>query len=188
MARDFCLESGVTAHLMTKKADRGDVLGQVPYTIPLGASGDEVERALIHERGVPLVLDCLSRFERGETQGEPQSVESPTDYAKFTDDAGKWAMIDWEWPLQRLWHYLRFGPFWEHRLPKRRGWRKRVGWRIGPPVSGRVPGVPGTLQRSRRGYRIVHKDGYIEIRPTLELRTRGKRVVTTLRRVAGNSA
>lgn len=63
--------TGVTAHVVTRKADDGDILGQhsfpLPRGLPLGKLHDEASR-----RGAELLVEVADALERGNAPRTPQ--------------------------------------------------------------------------------------------------------------------
>ena len=171
MARDFCLEGGVTAHWMTATPDGGAILGQARALLPEATPAAPTQRALVHELGIPLAQRCLARLARGERLGWEQPAESPTAPARHRTKQAAWEQIDWNgWSLRHLRHYLAQRPFWEPLLPQRTGWRRRVAWTVGDSTLARPEAPPGTILRTPTGYRVTHAEGYVELRPEADLR------------------
>lgn len=171
MAKDYDLQGGVTIHYMEEKEDRGPILEQGEFLIKPGASEEEVERQAVFQQGIPLSIQALKKLQSGSSIKIMQSETSPTPYAYRKKPEELWQMIDWQsWSLEHTWHMLRCHSFWKYKLPKMSGWRKWVDWRIGLGVTGMHDTSWGSVVADTQGYRIYHREGWIEVRPSVRFK------------------
>lgn len=150
--------TGVTAHVVTRKADAGDILGQqsfpLPRGLPLGRLHDETSR-----QGAELLVEVADALERGIGPRTPQDPAAATKAPRVRPGT---PMVDFaNWPAERVWHFL--GGLYPHFREPLAGasYRAVVGFEIcqHQRAPGSVEAVPG-------GWRLYCRDGYVKLSAT----------------------
>lgn len=102
----FDRDAGVTVHYIDKGEDTGDIIIQKKVQVDLGERYYEL-RSKFEKVGAEAVLEALDKIESGKAQRIKQPIESPTPRAKRVKSSEYYGLIDWNWNLERLWHFLR---------------------------------------------------------------------------------
>ena len=147
--------AGVTAHVVTRKADSGDLLAQQSFPLlrgmPLGKLHDEVSR-----RGSELLTEVADALERGGASRTPQDPAAATKAPRIRPGT---PMVDFaSWPAERVWHFLA-GLYPHFREPLAGApYRAVTGFEICQHKRG-----PGCVEAVSGGWRLYCVDGYIKL-------------------------
>lgn len=95
--------TGVTAHLMEKEVDSGDIILQ--KTIPItgtdtGASILQTYTTIYPE----MINEILHLYKNGQITLKPQDAEKATTFGKRTAEDGR---INWDWQWERIYNWIR---------------------------------------------------------------------------------
>lgn len=152
------LTGGLTVHFIDAGIDSGNILRRASYPISVGMGfEDQINSAA--PLAAELLLGALKDVAEGKT-GEPQSHLPCPLYARFVDR--KEPLVDWQnWPIERVWHAMRGALHWLHIVPRPRGWRKGLSWRVEGFSKEPAIGVPGSVVKDEKGYHAVHPQGKI---------------------------
>ena len=96
-------ETGITAHLITKNCDEGDIVFQEKVTIDENSTGAD----LLEEYGkrFPLIIDTIiSKITNGSLEVFPQNHDLATYYGKRVPEDG---VINWDWQKERIRNWVR---------------------------------------------------------------------------------
>ena len=158
------LEAGVTVHWMDDGIDTGDIVNQAEFDID---PGEPLESAEMKYAGAAnsMLLKTLDELEKGKAERKRQChlpcpqlarIPKPEDF-----------QVDWnKWSLERIWHFLRMGPFIAERsLPPAPGFRQ---WAVGAMVQGDSAGEPGTISTDDEGSFVNHTVGIIRLKVRTE--------------------
>jgi len=147
--------TGVTAHVVTREADAGAILGQqsfaLPRGLPLGKLHDETAR-----RGAELLVDVADALERGNA---PRTPQDPTTATKAPRVGRGTPMVDFaNWPTERVWHFL--GGLCPHFREPLAGapYRAVVGFELCQHQRG-----PGSVEAVPGGWLLYCRDGYVKL-------------------------
>lgn len=99
-------EAGVTVHFIDEGEDTGDIICQAAFPVEPGTPLPEFRRTA-ELKGVELLLKAIDDIEQGQVLARSQPRESPTPRARNVKSFK--GLIDWNWPLIRIWHVLRGG-------------------------------------------------------------------------------
>lgn len=158
------LEPGVTVHFLDPGEDTGDIIHQRSFRIEPGTAWDTLHRNFIERVGGALLLRTLDDLCRGTVQRRPQPKESPTARARFFPPDRYTELIDWDqWPVERVWHFLRGAPPWVRpisQLPGATGW---LEWRVAGYIEGGPGDHPGRVRRNEGGWWLDCLDGRIRL-------------------------
>lgn len=150
--------TGVTAHVVTRTADAGDILGQrsfpLPRGLPLGKLHDETSR-----RGAELLLEVAAALERGTGPRTPQDPATATKAPRVRPGT---RMVDFaNWPTERVWHFL--GGLYPHFREPLPGapYRAVVGFEICQHQR-----APGSVEAVHGGWRLYCLEGYVKLSAT----------------------
>jgi len=102
----FDRDAGVTVHYIDKGEDTGDIILQKDVKVRLGERYYEL-RAKFEVAGASTLLESIKKIESGKVQRKIQPKESPTPRAKRVKKDDYLNLIDWNWDLERLWHFFR---------------------------------------------------------------------------------
>jgi len=102
----FDRDAGVTVHYIDKGEDTGDIIVQKNVNIDLGERYYEL-RAKFENVGAMALLEAIDLIESGNVSRTIQPKESPTPRAKRVKKTEYPLLIDWNWDIERLWHFLR---------------------------------------------------------------------------------
>jgi methionyl-tRNA formyltransferase len=161
---DMDVEGGTTIHRIDEGADTGEILAQERVPIPLGLPRNTLIRETMGDRGCRLLSRAIDDLAAGTARPVPQPAESPTGPARRVQPWEHALLVEWErWPIERVWHFLRGTEPWLHALPHPPGWRRAMGWTLGPFERGRFPGRPGSIARDGKGFRLAHPEGCIRL-------------------------
>jgi len=102
----FDRDAGVTVHYIDKGEDTGDIILQKNVKIDLGERYYEL-RAKFETAGAKALVESINKIESGKAQRKIQPKESPTPRAKRVKKEDYLNLINWNWDLERLWHFFR---------------------------------------------------------------------------------
>lgn len=102
----FDRSTGVTVHYIDKGEDTGDIILQKEVKVGLGERYYEL-RKKFESIGAFALLESISRIESGNVERKKQPKDSPTPRAKRVKKEEYLNLIDWDWELERLWHFFR---------------------------------------------------------------------------------
>jgi methionyl-tRNA formyltransferase len=106
------LNPGVTVHYIDKGEDTGDIIYQETYAIPLGISSPAMLDIGINKIGVNLLFKALDNIALGTAPRIKQPQDSPTPRARNLKPEEHKKIINWDWPVERVWHILRGTELW----------------------------------------------------------------------------
>lgn len=102
----FDRDAGVTVHYIDKGEDTGDIILQKDVKIDLGERYYEL-RVKFEAAGADALVESINKIDSGIVQRKIQPKESPTPRAKRVKKDDYLNLIDWNWDLERLWHFFR---------------------------------------------------------------------------------
>jgi len=102
----FDLDAGITVHYIDKGEDTGDIILQKDVKVDLGERYYEL-RSKFENVGAEAILEALSKIESNNVLRIKQPKESPTPRSKRVKRSEYYSLIDWNWNIDRLWHFLR---------------------------------------------------------------------------------
>ena len=160
---DHDRDAGVTIHFISADMDEGAVLVQTPFTIGLGDPLNKtIETAAA--LGGAAMGEALRQVATGTLRPRLQDASSPTAPARFVPRGE--IPRDWlDWPLDRVWHFLRGTHVVHPFLPVPFGLPSQ--WRIGDREASSPSRGAGTIQQDGRGFFLTHPAGRIELLPPL---------------------
>jgi len=161
------LRPGVTVHYIDEGEDTGDIIYQEGFDISSGMPFQELYRNAIEDVGVKLLIRAIDDIADGNAPRYPQVNKNPTQRARNVPPDEGSRLIDWEqWPVQRVWHFLRGAGTWTNILPKMGGSYKGQSWEIDgyetSPMENRHKA--GKIYSERRSTFLACKDGKIILR------------------------
>jgi methionyl-tRNA formyltransferase len=155
---------GATVHLVDAGEDSGPILGTLHHEVPLGITVGELADQVLPAAG-ELLARALARLEGGQARPLPQPDRAGHPRAPWVRPGQP--LIPWEeWPVERVWHFLRGSSPWYEALPPVPGFVRSY-----PSFSREDPkGPPGTLCRGRRQSWLACRDGrvYTRLEPVPE--------------------
>lgn len=99
----FEKEIGVTVHVIDEGEDTGPIVKQEAFTLELGT--DVVEAMEIAASiGAKLMVEALNEIAAGTADYRPQS---PGGYPRARVVKRDEQLLDWGWPIERVWHFMR---------------------------------------------------------------------------------
>jgi methionyl-tRNA formyltransferase len=148
-------ETGVTIHYIDEGEDTGDIIRQKSIPIFLGMkSGELVNEITII--GAALMAEALDDISKGTVQSVPQK-HLPCPFRARREKKGE-ELIDWNWPIERIWHFLRGTAYqdksFKYRLPG-------SSWIVRDFKKGETDGTAGMLKISLQGFYMTHREGKI---------------------------
>ncbi|MCC7573112.1 MAG: methionyl-tRNA formyltransferase [Candidatus Methanofastidiosum sp.] len=102
----FDRDAGVTVHYIDKGEDTGDIILQKGVKVDLGERYYDL-RAKFEAAGAKVLLESINLIESDIVQRKKQPSESPTPRAKRVKKDDYLSLIDWNWDIERLWHFFR---------------------------------------------------------------------------------
>ena len=96
-------QTGITAHLITKECDKGDIICQKVITISNDDTGGSVLKKY-NESYPSLIDEVITRLQRGTLITVKQDENKATYYPKRTPEDGE---IDWNWQRERIYNWVR---------------------------------------------------------------------------------
>lgn len=159
---DQQLDIGVTVHRLDAGQDTGPIILQEKFALELGC---DIKDAIRPVSAVGARLMCSAVLQLGDG-GALLQAHSLNGWPKARVIRPDERFIDWSnWPLERVWHFMR-GTY---------PWSQACDY---PPKLGRWPRIgmmrrearteaPGTVITEENQHLLVHRDGVIEIHPTL---------------------
>lgn len=96
-------ETGITAHIIDKGCDTGEIIEQVPVTIDYKDTGAMILRKY-QQLYIPLIDAVLQKIEDDTIQLTPQENRKSTYFGKRSPEDGK---IDWNWQKERIRNWIR---------------------------------------------------------------------------------
>jgi methionyl-tRNA formyltransferase len=155
---DFQTEIGATIHRLDEQQDSGAIIKQEP--IPL-AVGTDIQDAIakVAPVGARLMVEALAGIEDGTASSTPQPAH---DYPKARRVRRDERLVDWEnWPLERVWHFLRGTYPWLDPVEYPKHLRGRC--RVGPLVREQCSTPAGLVGEDEDGYYVSHREGKIRL-------------------------
>lgn len=153
-------ETGVTIHYIDEGEDTGNIIKQKNIPISLGMKSKELVNE-ITIAGAALMVQALDDIDKGIVQSLPQK-HLPCPFRARRVEEGE-ELIDWEWPIERIWHFLRGTAYqdksFKSRLPG-------LLWMVTTFAKRKTNGAAGTLKLGLRGFYLNHKEGKIFIKPS----------------------
>ncbi len=174
-------ETGVTIQQMEKGLDTGDMLLKTVVPIDAKETGESLHDKLM-EAGAWLVVDALSKIEKGEVIPQKQDEELSSYASKLTKSMGR---IDWEKDAKELERLVRGLNSWPSAYTFYRGktlkiWESDV---IEEPEDGKEKNQPGCVAGVEKDYfDVATGKGILRIR---SLQLEGKRRMTVREFLAG---
>ena len=100
-------KSGNTIHFVDKGEDTGDIINQREYPIRFGENSEELYSKMMHDIGIPLLLQSIENIEDNSICLIKQPGTSPTNRARNLSEGEYSKIIDWdEFNVTRIWHLL----------------------------------------------------------------------------------
>lgn len=96
-------QTGITAHLITKDCDRGDVICQKVIPITNDDTGGSVLKKY-NESYPALIEEVIAKITSGTFETVKQDESKATYYPKRTPEDGE---IDWNWQRERIFNWVR---------------------------------------------------------------------------------
>lgn len=152
-------EAGVTVFWMNAGEDSGDIVFQEAIPLARGRPGPDLY-AEVARRGAALLARAVAAVEAGDA---PRTAQDPARATRDPAPEPGARRIDFEaWGAERVWHFLRGVAAGGGAVTDARGavvaHGPVRGHRLGP-----APGTPGEMQRSAEGWRLVCRDGVVEL-------------------------
>lgn len=159
-------EGGVTIFYVDDGEDTGDILKQASYSIAPGMELAAMQEAAI-SMGTGLLLEALDELAAGKANPIPQRhLRCPLRARNVNRHEAK--IIDWEnWPIERVWHFMRGTQLIYDSIPPPQGWRTGFRWKVKEFSRELVEALPGTIQYDSEGCFVAHRQG--KIRLTLDV-------------------
>jgi methionyl-tRNA formyltransferase len=102
------LNPGVTVHYIDDGEDTGDIILQARIPVELGIRRNSLQKKLIDELGVRLLIDAIHLIDSNSVVRKPQPIESPTPRARNFEAKEYESLIEWKnWTTEQIWHVLR---------------------------------------------------------------------------------
>lgn len=101
------VETGITAHLIDKDCDTGDIIEQIKIPIEKDDTGANI-LTKYSENYIPLIERVISKIEDGTLSLSPQDNSKATFFGKRTPEDGK---INWNWQKERIRNWVRAQTF-----------------------------------------------------------------------------
>jgi methionyl-tRNA formyltransferase len=151
--------TGVTAHVITRRADAGAILARREYPLERGAPLDRMYTRSC-ECVAPLLREALPEL-AGRRAGVPQNEAEATIAPRVPR---RRPMVDFAaWDVERVWHFLRgMFPHFVEPLRDQAGRMVRYGGVL-DYVRGDVAAPPGTVRRAYSGWEVVCRGGIAQL-------------------------
>ncbi|KYC44669.1 MAG: methionyl-tRNA formyltransferase [Candidatus Methanofastidiosum methylothiophilum] len=160
----FDRDAGVTVHYIDKGEDTGDIILQKNVKVDLGERYYEL-RAKFENVGALALLESIEKIESNKVQRIKQPVESPTPRAKRVKKEDYLSLIDWNWDLERLWHFFRGTEnYLKYLLIKNKFLFRIYRVEVGKMENTKHDFIVGTFHRDSDGKFIACKNGKIYYR------------------------
>lgn len=157
----FDRNAGVTVHYIDKGEDTGDIIIQKEVKVDLGERYYEL-RAKFEKVGALALLESISKIESGGVKRIKQPKESPTPRAKRVKKEEYFSLIDWNWELERLWHFFRGTEnYLKNFLFKNKLMARFIRIEIGKMEKDKHNLIVGDTYKDSNGKFIACKDGKI---------------------------
>ena len=102
----FDRDAGVTVHYIDKGEDTGDIILQKDVKVDLGERYYDL-RVKFETTGASALIESINKIESNTVQRIKQPVQSPTPRARRVKKDDYLDLIDWNWNLERMWHFFR---------------------------------------------------------------------------------
>jgi len=167
------LEPGVTIHYIDEGEDTGDIIYQESFSIDKGIPLEDL-RQTAERIGVRLLLKAINDIEVGRAPRITQPKNSPTPRARNVDPYEE--LIDWSWPIERVWHVLRGTEAWLRPYKPDIPW---VKWRVlDYKRCDSTQYVPGCLYSNRGRWFVACTEGVIYLRKIVDLKVVAKHLIS----------
>lgn len=102
--------TGFTLHYLDEGEDSGDIIFQSSFLIPRGLTKNEISYfETLH--GILLIDSLINHLLNQKPIDAKPQMKGVLKRAKRLDVHSKYELIDWnQWPIERVWHCLRFMP------------------------------------------------------------------------------
>ncbi len=157
----FDRNAGVTVHYIDKGEDTGDIILQKEVKVDLGERYYEL-RTKFESTGSLALLESINKIESGRVKRIKQPKESPTMRAKRVKKEEYFSLIDWNWDLERLWHFFRGTEnYLKNFLLKNKSIARFIRIEIGKMEKSKHDFIIGNLYKDQNGKFIACKNGKI---------------------------
>ena len=154
-------ETGVTVHSCAEAIDTGAILGQARWPLERGYPVASLHHE-VAEHGAQLLVEHLASMASGADRAVAQDDARATYAGRVAPGR---SMVDFGWPVERVWHFLAglAGQFHE---PLRCDGQP-VRYRAVPGFESIAPqGGPGSVERYQGRWRLWCRDGYVLLEPS----------------------
>jgi len=153
-------EAGVTVHVCAPSIDAGAVLAQRSWPLPRGYPVASLHRE-VAERGAALLAETVEAAGRNAQQPVPQDETRATRAPRVPPGT---AMVDYTWPVERVWHLLA-GTAGQFREPLRSSGAPAVYDRVPrfEPCAPRVAAGTVEVVRPDAVWRLWCRDGFVQL-------------------------
>jgi methionyl-tRNA formyltransferase len=153
----FEKEIGVTVHVIDEGEDTGPIVKQEAFPLELGT--DVVEAMEIAASiGARLMVEALHEIEAGTVTYRPQS---PGRYPRARIVKRDEQLLDWSWPIERVWHFMRGTYPWLDfvQYPAKITGKSKIGTfeRCAHGIAS------GQVCQDEKGYYVSHAEGKIRL-------------------------
>lgn len=159
-AHEMDLDGATTIHFVDDGIDTGDILVQEHFSIRLGSTFMEIFNQSL-KVGTGCMIRALELLAAGRTIPRPQREMACPLYARLIGPSEQ--LIQWEqWPIERLWHFLRATHEKWPCLPLPDECKGR--WMIGPMERGLCKKPAGNIGQDHSGHYVAHSEGKIRLK------------------------
>ena len=157
------LNAGGTVHLVDNGEDTGDILFEESFDLSLGEP-HEIYIKKSQALGAKLVMKAIDGLEKGVFTTYKQFNDSNYKRARRVTKIELKKMINWEqWPVKRVFHFLRGLPYPTFVLPVNKPF-KIYNW---IPLNFQeeiTHEIPGRIIKDGNRFLLICKDGFIELK------------------------
>jgi methionyl-tRNA formyltransferase len=153
----FEKEIGVTVHVIDEGEDTGPIVKQAAFPLEIGTDVVEAMETAA-SIGAKLMAEALNEIEAGTVTYRPQS---PGRFPRARVVKRDEPLLDWSWPIERVWHFMR-GTY---------PWLDFVQYP--PAIAGKskienfercAHGItPGQVCQDEKGFYVSHAEGKIRL-------------------------
>lgn len=149
-------QGGATIHYIDRGEDTGDIIKQKSIPIYTGMPNAELAGKII-EAGTELMVEALEEIGKGTVQRVSQKNLPCAFRARHLLKNEQ--LIQWDWPIERVWHFLRGTSALTNRILQSRC--PGLSWKVDEFRKGHSPGSPGKFRWSLYGCYLTHGEGKI---------------------------